>query len=269
MTRYLLCTLPRSGSNLLSHLLASTDRLGMRDCETAGAEHLLEWVRSCPRKADWSQTTPREFFEERFAASATSNGVAGFKVMWEDLDLLLQQAAAATDDRNLRPERVESYLPPDVRFIRLVRRDQMRQAVSWEKAAQTQAWTSSQVSSVEPVYDFLKLQWTLEEIHRHESAWDRFFQAAGAEPLTFFFEDFVRDPSAVVREIGRYLDVDVEDFKAPARPQLRPQADRTNEEWLARFERDRSGTMARATAAFRTAFSSVEPWKRAIHAFTT
>ncbi|MBM3901028.1 MAG: hypothetical protein FJ379_02890 [Verrucomicrobia bacterium] len=91
-TRYLVCSVPRSGSTLFCHLLRSTRCLGMQPFDGGRFEYLVPYLRGRFRQVDWSSTGLVDFLEIPFGSSATSNGVMGFKVMWDLFDQLLETA---------------------------------------------------------------------------------------------------------------------------------------------------------------------------------
>ena len=143
---YVVCTIPRSGSNLLTDGLRDTRRAGM----------------------------PKQFFlpkgESRYAAElgldavcdyaayvrgvvnskTTHNEVFGFKLMSWYLDSFLKRLRethglgnSATGDLELLRKAF-----PRLRFVRIVRRHKLRQALSTARALQTGLWKVQKGKSI-------------------------------------------------------------------------------------------------------------------------
>ena len=262
--RYLVCTIPRSGSNFLCDLLRRTDQLGMRECATTGYEHILQLVRSGFGGVDWSITTPVALFDAAFIQSATPNGVMGFKVMWNDFRQVLERTGRPRLWQRQRAEGVERELASKTRFIWLRRRDAERQAISWTKALQDRVWTLSDQQGFEGrySYDYLWIATMLRKIRSHDRQWSAFFNRVGIKPLTLYYEDFIGDVPGTIREIANYLGVAVPlPAETSNRGSYRQQSDAVNEEWLARYQRDGKGTLRRSLALARCALAA-RTWRR-------
>ena len=169
---YLVCATPRSGSTLVCHALEETSVagrpeeyfealrhsgrprrpeeyfLGVEDQSIR--DHLGE--RSVgsdpqPRSPLWSRAAYDRYLEWAFETGTTENGVFGAKLMWgyfgEFVSLL----------RNVPPYRdvpLAELLPtvfPDLTFVRVVRANKVRQAVSLWKAVQTATWREDDLSA--------------------------------------------------------------------------------------------------------------------------
>ena len=68
--RYLICTVPRSGSTYLCDLIARTGVLGMCPYESRRFEYILRYFRTDFRGVDWTRTGVHELFDAAFAESA-------------------------------------------------------------------------------------------------------------------------------------------------------------------------------------------------------
>src|SRR5262249_43741868 len=130
---YAICTVPRSGSNWLGQLLASTGLLG----------HPLEYFNSPARRA---LTDPKYPDDPRLQVARVlttgpiSNGIYGVK-------LFVSQFREIQDGVRLTRDL------PNLRFILLRRRDLLGQAISWARALQTNQYRADQPVQGERIYD--------------------------------------------------------------------------------------------------------------------
>ena len=235
---YVVCTIPRSGSNLL------TD--GLRDARVAGM--------------------PKQFFlpkETRYAAElgldpgsdyaayvrgivdtkTTRNEVFGFKLMsWylDDFLARLRDADAfgnsATSDLDL----LRSAFPR-LSFVRIVRRHKLRQALSTARALQTGLWKvqKGKNSLREPEFDPDLIEQSLREAERQEKIWDDFFQQIGINPFHLEYEKLCENYEGTIRAVLSFLNI-----KLPATARIGPpattrQADEISRVWEERFLAER------------------------------
>lgn len=228
---YFVCATPRSGSSLLCAALAATGVAGWP------FEYFQEPVlqKCC---ADWGIAPPVEVVEYLRLLSErtrTGNGVFGAKLMYGNLASLLQR---------LPPDRVlgENVLP-GLRFVRIVRRDTVRQAISTLRASQTEHWSSEQAQTLparaEPSYDFAQLEEGINRIRRQTAKWDRFFAQLPTPPALVCYEDLAADLEGNIRRVLAYLGIEPGTPLFPRPMTLRRQGDSLNEEWLARYRRDK------------------------------
>ena len=256
VVRYLICTVQRSGSNHLCHLISQADGLGMRPYESRRFERLLRLIQDDFRAVDWSRTTPIQLFDSAFAASATPNGVAGFKVLWEHFRLTIARAIRSGTQRHLRIEDVERELAATTYFVWLRRRDRERQAISWNKALQSNGWRLEDQHAFQGqyIYDFPGIAHRLRQIRKDEAEWKRFFERCGVEPLTLYYEDYLLDPQGTIQLIANRLGVSLDGTVEPDALYKR-QSDLLNEDWLRRYQRDSSGPLCRLRALARAGVS--------------
>lgn len=224
---YLVCATPRSGSSLLCEALAATGVAGWP------FEYFQEPVR---RKccADWGIPPPAEpadYLRLLSARTRTGNGVFGAKVMYGNLAAVLAPAT--------------SSLLPGLKYIRIIRRDALRQAVSNLRASQTDHWSHAQAEDsppkMPPRYDFALIEERLARIQRQNAKWDRFFADFATRPAVVYYEDLAANLSDGVRAVLRHLEIEAPEplFSAPLT--LRRQGDALNEEWLERYRADKTG----------------------------
>ncbi len=137
----------------------------------------------------------------------------------------------------------------DWKVIFLRRRNAIRQAVSMEIVARTQAWNVRQKpkSRVKPAeYSFDALSKRLEYILSANDKWERVFALLGIAPHRLFFEDLVANLAGETERAARYLGIDVGKFPAARRhvPWPKPQATSLNAQWERRFRQDLAKRMS-------------------------
>jgi LPS sulfotransferase NodH len=176
--------------------------------------------------------------EQLRRAGTTPNGVFGVKLMWGYFGEVVGRLATLTDLVDASPPEILAAAFPGLRYVRLTRRDKVRQGISWYRAAQTQRWRSTDagVEGVgEPAFDFPAIDGLVELAAADDRAWQIFFDSHGIEPLTIVYEELEHDPERACWQILDFLGV-----SAPARD-VQPvwrhqrQADGLTEAWVQRF----------------------------------
>ena len=194
-------------------------------------------------------------------AGTTPNGVFGAKLMWGyfgDFVSLLRNIPAYSElsIAELLPE-----VFPNLQFVRVVRANKVRQAVSLWKAVQTATWRQEDANSGSGVSDagappyksFLEdhrpqlrfhygaIEHLLGQILAEEAHWDAFFEHARIKPVLVLYENFAAD----------YEDVDAQRARAPRprapeghelKPRMRKQSDGINDDWTRRYADLKLGT---------------------------
>ena len=228
----LICSLPRSGSWLLAAGLEATGLSG----------HPEEFFRRELRRVytrRWG--IPYGASATRYAAAALadatgSNGVAGIKIHWQDFAPLvesLRREGRTGTDREL----VESVLP-GVRWVHLVRRDRLKQAISWARALDSDVWWHGDtVPSADDGHrgwdpDMEKIEGLYDVLARQEIEWLRFFERSGITPLEVGYEDLVADWEPQMRRVVDHIGVDVPDPLTIPPPPMKTQSDGMSERWL-------------------------------------
>ena len=283
---YLVCATPRSGSTLVCHALEETGVagrpeeyfealrhsgrprrpeeyfLGVEDQSIR--DHLGE--RSVgsdpqPRSPLWSRAAYDRYLEWAFETGTTDNGVFGAKLMWgyfgEFVSLLRNIPAC----RDVPLAELMPSVFPDLTFVRVVRANKVRQAVSLWKAVQTATWREDQASakaaSVEddgspPYRSFVEahrpqlrfhyraIDHLLEQLLIEEASWDAFFEHSGIKPILVLYENFAADYETSTLNLLERLDLTcADDFEFE--PRMKRQSDRINDDWTKRYSELRLG----------------------------
>ena len=271
-TSYLICTTPRSGSTFLSEALTSIGVAGrpeeyfQRLASTGLQRRPVDYLEGVspadlpqgPGASDGDHHVDPLFDPRRFTGfgeyvswvlgtATTNNAVFGAKIMSAYMDGLDQSLRGVIDDP---PESTSALLAsvfPRLRYVRLIREDKVRQAISLWKAIQTWQWredglepsgSSADKSSLE--YSFAAIDHLRRGLDREEAWWDAYFADAGIEPLTILYEDFAGGHDEVVRVVIAYLEIPFEDGRALPSPTMRRQSDTRSQEWAEQYHHDAS-----------------------------
>jgi trehalose 2-sulfotransferase len=232
---YLLCCTPRCGSTLLSEALHATGRLGtpIEYFDRTNAYRRLY--------ARWRCRDLTDYVAALWRWRTADGGVLGAKLHWFQLDELARELVGIPCGSAYRRARAAVELVfPHCRYLRVIRRDRDRQALSWAIGEQTGRWAlgPGEAPASPARYDFAAISERRRLLDRHERHWGRYFAALGVTPFTVVYEDLVRDYRGTVVSVARRLGVELDrDEVAP--PRLRRQADERTEALLARYREER------------------------------
>jgi trehalose 2-sulfotransferase len=283
---YLVCATPRSGSTLVCHALEETGVagrpeeyfealrhsgrprrpeeyfLGVEDQSIR--DHLGE--RSVgsepqPRSPLWSRAAYDRYLEWAFETGTTDNGVFGAKLMWGYLGEFVSLLRNIPACRDVPLAELLPAVFPELTFVRVVRANKVRQAVSLWKAVQTATWredqASTKVGSIEedgsPPYrsfaeahrpqlrfHYKAIDHLLKGLLIEEASWDAFFEHAGIKPILVLYENFAADYETSTLNLLERLDLScAEDFEFE--PRMKRQSDRINDDWTKRYSELRLG----------------------------
>ena len=260
---YILCSEGRSGTNYLRYLLIKfclgepseieDEDINLDVIPVRYRERFIQWKHKFLRSDRYDNDEligNRSLWEFPFdfVIRHRSEGLIYSRCVWsyqfEEIIKNLRGKAGALDvsDADLL-----EHIYPGIKFIYLYREDHIKQAISMEKARQTDQWNSFQrVQNFDPEYKFGKIAqeviWRLDSVCK----WKEIFERYGIEPLRVKYEDFCKAPRKWLLRIKRYLGIrnatpiteeairkHMEDEKAPQR-----QSDDTNTEWEKRFYQD-------------------------------
>lgn len=171
--------------------------------------------------SSFSHRSWRRYLLETAAANTTPNGVFGIKMHWDQYHRHMLEMGLD----------VGLWRAP-VRWVRMTRDDEVRQAVSFVRAAQTMSWNSNMTAVAEPVYDPSAIRTAIERITSENREWDRHLEGLGVEPLRITFEQLIADRERTVRGVLAHCGAETDVIPDPG---TRPQSDAINDEWVARF----------------------------------
>lgn len=234
---YLICATPRCGGYLLFEALENTSLAGIP------GEYFWddkEWAKK------WGATDYPDFLDKVKEKSTTPNGVFGTKLMWGYFDKFIGKVCQTPQfiNRDLSPYAVLSELFPNLNYIWIMRRDKVRQAVSFWKGLQGLVWWKrigdpTPKLEKELEYNFAAIDYLIQEIILHEAAWQAYFTRYNITPFTVIYEDFVPYYEETALRIMDWLKISYPEDLVFGERRLLKQADSVSEEWVQRYRDDK------------------------------
>src|SRR3989442_4419328 len=232
---YVVCAIPRSGSNLLTDGLHATRQAGrpkqffLEKFEADyGAKHGLD-----PAK-DYAG-----YVRGIISAKTTSNEVFGFKLMSWYLDDFLSRlrATRAFGDAGTGDLKLLRNAFPRLQFVHIFRRHKLRQALSKARAVQTGLWKVQEGKTVsrEPEFDAELIEQCLEDGAQQEKAWECFFQRIGIDPFRVEYDKLCQDYEVTIRAVFDFLQISLPRRAPIGAPVTIRQADDISRAWEERF----------------------------------
>ena len=241
---YVVCAVARSGSNLLTDALRETGRAGQPKQffselfqSDYGAKYGLDPVTDYAR-----------YVRGVINATATSNGVFGFKLMGWSLEGFMARLRGtgqfATPD-STEFEVLRSAFPR-LQFIRIIRRNKLRQAISKARAMQTGLWKLADGRNAvgEAHFDRDLITQCLREGEIEQAAWDRFFDNFPVAPLTIEYEQLSHDYKRTVTGVLDFLGIALQRGSKIGGPITVKQSDTISDEWERCYRTGPSATVA-------------------------
>lgn len=256
-TSYLILATPRSGSYLCCESLINT-RLAGYPTEYFGPLQtratLLHLKTS--NHAEWLAWLHKE--------GTTPNGVFGAKLIWQFHEDLVDRLHTIDGFEKLSTPEVLSTAFPNLRYLWTTRRDKARQAISYWKALQTQAWM--QLSDVdwqanlpkvdnekealsnlrvayrdwlpatkEPVFDYEAIEHLRISLEEDDAEIEQYCANLGIRPFKIVYEDFVNAYEETALQMLEYLQIPFPKDLVFGERELQKQANAQSEEWLQRY----------------------------------
>jgi trehalose 2-sulfotransferase len=246
----------RSGSTMLSRALSDTGVAGRpEEYFLSGPTHAFPpgWTfwEEGPFAASHAPISRGEYLELVYRLGTTPNGVFGVKLGWNNVPWVLDKLRAVTRFAGLDRAAAFHALLPNVRVVRLVRRDRVAQAVSWARAAQDGVWVVSDDEpaqpSAPPDYDAEFIANLERLIVEGEQGWLDLCDELGVVPLDVVYEDLA-DPAtypATVGSVVAHLGIDPASVTI-ASPRTHRQADEINRAWVERYRAERGASSIEA-----------------------
>jgi LPS sulfotransferase NodH len=244
-----IASVERTGSTLLCSLLRQTGLAGTpveylniqthnfsRFRQRYGVPQLrftyrpLGWLRTQTGRFAWRNITwftpssYRQYLASIARVNTTSNGVFGIKMHWNQYKRHMLDLNLTVDFWNV-----------PVKWVRITRQDEIRQAISFVRAAQSNSWNSNMEIEQDPVYDGSSIAAALDRISTENADWQTYFEQNNIQPLNISYEHLTREMDVTVRRVMEYLGAPIDVIPSP---QTRQQSDSTSSEWATRFIRE-------------------------------
>jgi LPS sulfotransferase NodH len=220
---YLLASVPRSGSTLVSHLLWRTGCLG------APLEYLNFEPAGPYGFASDSPVKQLALWRNALTHRTSINGVFGLKAF------PLQMEALHDSNPALLVEVMRTMVPGRgrARIVRLRRRDPIAHAISYARAALSGIWRSEQEigGRPEPEYSERAVVNAGRLIEKQESSWDAMFRDLDLVPLEIWYEDVLADTAGTIRAVATHLGVTLDPTAVVEIPEIVRQSQRGADAW--------------------------------------
>lgn len=201
---YLVCSIPRSGTNLLGFSLSEqglgvpveyfnlprsraemlmVERWGMRDLDFTTLSNFQK-----------NQERFDDYFELLKAKRTSPLGVWGSKLFWNHLPM-----------EHIGLEYVAQRLPVPPKIIFLSRKNVIAQAISLGVAAQTQQWNSMQKQKKAAQYSFEHFRQALERVVAETQFWRKELKRHDFPVLEIYFEDLSENFPEMMVKVNEFL----------------------------------------------------------------
>ncbi len=282
---YLVCATPRSGSTLVCQTLIRTGVAGRPEeyfeaLRSSGVprrpeeyfhgvgdrtilDHLAERAQDfspSPRSPLWSRTAYDRYLDWVLEVGTTDNGVFGAKLMWGYVEDFVSLLRNIPEYRYVPMADILSEVFPDLTFVRVVRANKIRQAVSLWKAVQTASWRdeSSSSNGDQPEdtdasykgfidehrpalrFHYGAIKHLLDQLIQQEAAWDAFFEHSRIKPVFILYENFASEIEPSTRNVLERLGIEPPD-DLHLEPRMKSQSDGINDDWARRYSDIRLG----------------------------
>ena len=236
---YVVCAIPRCGSNLLTDGLHATRRAGRpkqffleKDEPEYAATHNLELSEGFAA-----------YVRDIMRLTATSNEVFGFKVMSWYLDAFLGRLRSTGEFGGLDTNDVDLMRNafPRLQFVHVVRRHKLRQALSKARAEQTGLWKvqEGKEAQQEPRFDVELIERCLRDGELQERQWEHFFERSRVQPFRVEYETLYEKYEDTIRAVLDFLEISLPRRQRIGPPLTIRQSDELSRAWEERFLAER------------------------------
>lgn len=197
-TDYIICSIPRSGSTLLAHLLRECGAMGVPHEYLHPTVHLPVLARRLRSIGQDGAVDIGLYLRSLRTRRSTSNRIFGLKAHFTHLAPLLRIAPVA-------------QLFEGARLIRIRRHDLVRQAISYYVAEATGIWsrlgTASPAELPAPDYDGAAIARYLSMLLAEDEGWTRLLTEKRRTVLEVWYEDLVSKTDTVCRSVCDHVGV--------------------------------------------------------------
>lgn len=182
---YVVCAVQRSGSSFLCELLKSTGIAGMPE-EYFLYEDEGEYLEAGWWAQSFGVTKREEYLPLVLKKGRTGNGVFGTKMMWNYFIPVMEALAELPAYEGLSQFEQMAVMVDKPKYIWIVRKDKVRQAVSWAIAAQTDIYATSQGNLADHIdrlqFDYEQIRLLHGLVREGEAGWRAYFAENNIRP---------------------------------------------------------------------------------------
>ena len=234
-TSYVICAVQRSGSFLLCEALKNTGLAGNPEEYFLNGEGWEDGWWACQHGV----TSRPDYLRLVLEKGTSPNGVFGSKIMWNYYHDMLERLQELPEYEGMDAPQLMAALFPNIHYIWIIRRDKVRQAVSWAKSAQTGIYALSTgetpVPRQEAAFDFTFIDQLYNLVLAGEAGWQNFFETCGIQPFKVVYEDLVETYEQTALQILEYLQVPYPKSLVFRERRLQKQADSLNDAWVEKY----------------------------------
>lgn len=186
-SRYCIFMIPRSGSTLLTEILAASGKLGF-----PGEHFVPDVLRTFSLTFSDIFTSYENFL---FSKLRSENGVFGIEI----------------ESERLQEEPEFFSTVKNWRHIYIWRKDVLAQAISYQISIETGVWHNFSNSRHDDKFHYISRNSILEKVNfllNAEKFFTAFFNEHGISPYTLSYEDLIADPVNHGRSIAEYMGID-------------------------------------------------------------
>jgi len=192
---YAIAITPRSGSSYLSDVLSQTKSLG-RPGEFLPKEHIVIALKN--RNIEIGSISVADHFE--WVVKQTKTG----SIFGQKMSFFQFQKFA-----NIEGENIFNILFPNTKFIYLIRRSIIKQAISMYLADETQVFHNNNENYTRDEEDiefnFEKIFFWVKHIRAQELGWQKYFDQNAIPHLTLYYEDIIGNLSYTLNLISSFI----------------------------------------------------------------
>ena len=226
---YFIASSPHSGIKLLSEALRSVGSSGAPH-DYFGRERMASFAKR------WDVGTVDSYVRALRRHRTTKGGVFGFTAHYHQFEDQIGADLMADHFADARP-------------ILFLRRDRQAQAAEWAKATVLDRTSSgAENESEHPRYDTTLVDDLADQIAFEERGWRTYFSETGVLPHVVYYEDLMRNLSAVVRKVLSFLGLTAPDVIDETSVQAVHEEPTDLWTWRSRRARGATGTSGRRAA---------------------
>lgn len=229
VSRYMLATLPRSGSTYCAIKLWQTGLLG------APMEYLNFWVITdlfkrlgypLDRDSRISSRDVQSYWMNVQVLRTSLNGVFGWKMFTSNF----------LEISRIYPNLLQDITPNYILY--LTRNDELGQAFSYSRAMKSKTWFGGIENATEVTYDFNHIKLCLKMIRDQKSYWEKIFLTVNVEPMRLYYEDLLANPDQFTEDILIWMGINLDPSSHINVPITVRQTDGVSKAWRDRFAED-------------------------------
>lgn len=233
---YIICSQQRSGTHLLGDALQQTGIAGRPD-DYCMVDEDGRMQNQQGNLADlYGKKDLFAFRDLVWELGSTPNGVFGITIMASYREQMARHYRRLPPYKGLNTYEVFAALFNNPKYIWLVRRDKVKQAISQFKAEQSGVWIKPadgqmQQTQQTTIFDYAFIEYLRRRFVAGDAAWEAYFRRYGIEPLKLFYEDLADDFAGTAVAVLDFLGLSLPENVTLQNSRLQKQANQINEVW--------------------------------------